>query len=287
MSPDISRGSFVLRRFGVAVAMFGASLLTGCGGSEEATQQEQAEGQQPAAVQPEGKKEQAPMDQALTNFVGEKPPEKKPEPAKTEPAPTPAPQPSEMDKQLDELRTENTALKQKIVKLEQDGQVLNARLNEDEAKIAAEKDRADKAEEALKNASKAAPVPVVEEQKTAPAGNYDDALKAFHDKKYDQAAQMFKTLLDGGVAENLADNCTYWIGESMYAKKHYNDAIAQFEAVLKFKSSEKKADAQYMMAQCLERTGKKVDAKAAYEKVVKDYPMSDLVKKAKARWAKL
>ena len=57
--------------------------------------------------------------------------------------------------------------------------------------------------------------------------------------------------------------------------------------MLKYKVSEKKADAQFMIAQCLERTGRKAEAKAAYEKVVKEYPMSDLVKKAKARWAKL
>jgi tol-pal system protein YbgF len=236
------------------------------------------------------------MDQALTNFVGEKPAEKKveppkPEPAKVEPAPAPVQtmQPTEADKQMDELRTENTALKQKIVKLEQDGQVLNSRLNENEAKLAAEKERADKAEDALKNAAKVAPVaPVVETQAPAPAsGTYDDALKAFHDKKYDQAAQMFKSLLTSGIPENLADNCTYWIGESKFARKQYKGAMADFQSVLTYKNSEKKADAEFMIGQCLERTGKKVEAKAAYERVVKEYPMSDLVKKAKARWAKL
>ena len=53
------------------------------------------------------------------------------------------------------------------------------------------------------------------------------------------------------------------------------------------KNSEKKADAQFMIAQTYERLGDKIKAKAAYEKVVKDYPMSKNVKRAKARWANL
>ena len=42
-----------------------------------------------------------------------------------------------------------------------------------------------------------------------------------------------------------------------------------------------------MIAQTYERLGDKIKAKAAYEKVVKDYPMSKNVKRAKARWANL
>jgi TolA-binding protein len=57
--------------------------------------------------------------------------------------------------------------------------------------------------------------------------------------------------------------------------------------VFQYKTSEKKGDAQFMLAQCFERTGDKAKAKEAYEKVVKDYPTSDTVKKAKERWGKL
>jgi len=60
-----------------------------------------------------------------------------------------------------------------------------------------------------------------------------------------------------------------------------------FQESLKQKNSEKKADAQFMIAQTYEHLGSKAKAKAAYEKVVKNYPMSKNVKRAKARWAKL
>ena len=42
-----------------------------------------------------------------------------------------------------------------------------------------------------------------------------------------------------------------------------------------------------MIARSYENLGSKAKAKAAYEKVVKNYPMSKNVKAAKAHWAKL
>jgi TolA-binding protein len=42
-----------------------------------------------------------------------------------------------------------------------------------------------------------------------------------------------------------------------------------------------------MIAQCYEITGDKAKAKEAYEKVVKDYPTNNNVKKAKERWGRL
>ena len=77
------------------------------------------------------------------------------------------------------------------------------------------------------------------------------------------------------------------IGTTYFAQKKYNEALPLFQETLKFKNSEKKADAQFMIARTYENLGSKAKAKAAYEKVVKNYPMSKNVKAAKARWAKL
>jgi len=274
----------------------------GCGGGEEATQAEgETQDQQQSGEQKldsgEQKKDENPYGQALTSFVTE---EKKEEPAPQQQQQPATVQPAAMtyEKQIEELRTENTTLKQRIVKLEQDNRTLNARLSDTEAQLTSEKERADRAELAAKNA----PPPTVT---TTPTGgtkgsevkpvsmppmevsNYEDALKAFNAKQYDNALKGFQTILDGGVQEGWADNCKYWIGESHYARKRYTEAAKRFEEVLAYKNSEKKADAQFMMAQSYERLGKKAEAKAAYEVVVKDFPTSRNVKKAKARWAKL
>jgi tol-pal system protein YbgF len=115
---------------------------------------------------------------------------------------------------------------------------------------------------------------------------YDDALKAFNSRKYTVAAKGFEAI-GRGTNSDLAKRATYWLGETYFAQKKYNEALPLFQETLKFKNSEKKADAQFMIARTYENLGSKAKAKAAYEKVVKNYPMSKNVKAAKARWAKL
>jgi len=268
-------------------------LLIGCGESEEATKGEsQAQGVKPAATSEQQKpKEENPSDQALTSFIG----------ANTEPAEAPPPAPavspaqlSQYEKQIEDLRTENTSLKQNIVKLEQENRSINARMTEVDAKYAAEKHRTDSAEVLNKTsdlASKgvvARPKLALDEEKTLPVSQstYDNAMKAFKARRYDSAAKGFEAI-GRGTNDDLAKRATYWLGETYFAQKKYEEALPLFQETLKFKNSEKKADAQFMIARTYENLGNKAKAKAAYEKVVKNYPMSKNVKVSKARWAKL
>ncbi|MBI3787175.1 MAG: tetratricopeptide repeat protein [Ignavibacteriales bacterium] len=191
-------------------------------------------------------------------------------------------------RKIDSLLTVNMDMRQRLVKLEQDNFALNSKLTESEAKVAAERERADKAAEAAKAAAPVVATPVKETPKSTESfSGYEDAHKAFAGKKYNEAIQTYQAVLDGGTGEDLADNCHYWIGESYFGLKKYDEAMKHFEMVFQYKTSEKKGDAQYMIGQCYERTGKKAEAKQAYEKVVKDYPTCDVVQKAKERWGRL
>jgi tol-pal system protein YbgF len=190
------------------------------------------------------------------------------EAVKPETPPPPPPGPTAEQKKIDSLEADNVNLKQKIVKLEQDNSTLNARIADVEAKLRAELE-------------KAAAVP------KPPPATYEGALKAFGEKKYDEAIKMFETLLTGGIADDMADNCHYWIGESYFGMKQYKEAMKHLEMVFQYKASEKKGDATYMIGRCYEASGDKEKAKEAYEKVTKDYPTSNSVKKAKERWGKL
>ena len=264
-----------------------AFLLIGCGGSEEATTSETPAPQGTATPlgtgEQEKPKEVKPMEEALTNFIGVDT-EKVAESPKP-PVVTPS-QLAQYEKQIEDLRTENTTLKQKGLKLEQENRGINARISEAEAKYAAEKLRADKAEELAKNAVQP-PKVVVEKAAPVSASTYDDALKAFKSRKYDDASKEFKAIIEDGSNADLTNRAKYWLGETYFAQKKYKDALPLFQEAIKLKNSDKKADAQFMIAQTYDRLGSKVKAKAAYEKVVKDYPMSKNVKRAKARWAKL
>jgi tol-pal system protein YbgF len=187
---------------------------------------------------------------------------------KAPPGPTPE------QKKIDSLETVNVTLKQKLVKFEQDNNTLNARLSDVEAKLKAEFDRA-------AAAAKPPPTP------PPPTATYEGAQKAFAEKKYDEAIQMFQALLDAGTPEDLADNCHYWLGESYFGKKDYKEAVKHFEMVFQYKASEKKGDAYFMLGRSYEILGDKAKAKESYEKVVKDYPTNNNVKKAKERWGRL
>ena len=268
-----------------------AFLLVGCGGSEEVTTETtnpQETAKPLGTIEQEKPKEVKPMDQALTNFIGvdtEKVVEA-PKPAVVAPA-----QLAQYEKQIEDLRTENTGLKQKTVKLEQENRGINARISEVEAKYAAEKMRADKAEELAKNTvqtpKEAEEKPAIDKTAAGSTSAYNVALKAFNGRKYDVAAKGFKAIIDGGSNADITNRAKYWLGESYFAQKKYKEALPLFQETIKLKNSEKKADAQFMIAQTYEHLGDKAKAKAAYEKVVKDYPMSKNVKRAKARWANL
>lgn len=257
----------------VSIAAF---LLIGCGGSEETAKEES---NPPGTV--DQQKEAKPMDQALTNFIGT-------DTEKVVEAPKPDTIPSaqllQYEKHIEDLRAENTGLKQKIVKLEQENRDINTRVNDTDAKIAAEKLRADKAEATAKNTGQS---PTDENLIAVSASTYDDALRSFRSHEYASAAKGFKAIIDGGSGAELTGRAKYWLGETYFAQRKYNQALPLFQESLKQKNSEKKADAQFMIAQSYDRLGSKAKAKAAYEKVVKNYPMSKNVKRAKARWAKL
>jgi tol-pal system protein YbgF len=231
-------------------------------------------------------KEEDPMVEVLRNFVGDV--EQLPE-VSTQSTPSVSPtQLAQYEKQIEELRTENTDLKQKVVKFEQENRGTNARIAEIEAKYATEKLRADKADELTKGAPQLPKV--VEEQPAEPAtsgSSYADVKKVFDQKKYNDAIKGFKAIINSDASDRDKNLSRYWLGESYFAKKKYKEALPLFQETLKYKASSKKADAQYMIAQSYDRLGSKAKAKAAYEKVVKNYPMSKNVKKAKARWAKL
>lgn len=278
----------------------GILFVAGCGSSEEATMEEEGFTDEPLTAeqtQPEQKEEEDANQQALTSFIGAAP--KKEQPKEEPVVQQEAPPPAVVTPPVDDIQTENTSLKQKVVKLEQDVRTLNARISDTEAKYMAEKERADQAEEAARVAAQSAAIsargglvqPPADEAMTpvneASMGSYESALQLFKGKRYDDAIVTLQNMISAGVSQNLEDNCHYWIGESNFGKKNYQEAMKHFEMVFQYKNSEKLADAQYMLAQCYERTGDKARAKEAYEKVVKDFPMSRLVEHAKGRWARL
>jgi tol-pal system protein YbgF len=183
----------------------------------------------------------------------------------------------QMEYRIDSLANENRRLKQQIDAVSTENKNLTARTAELDAK--------------LKETKMAPPVSVQQTAAPAPTkditSGYSGALDTYQKRNFTEAAKQFESLLSGGIGEDLADNCHYWIGESYYGMGKYNDAIHHFQEVLGYKHSEKRDDAQLMIGNCYAAMGNKASAKEAYNKLISSYPASTYVKKAKDKLAKM
>ena len=74
------------------------------------------------------------------------------------------------------------------------------------------------------------------------------ALLAYQTGQYRAAGNQFASLTRNGPEHDLADNSQYWLAECFYDLKNYRRAIAEFEKVYIYSSSDKKDDAQYKIA---------------------------------------
>jgi tol-pal system protein YbgF len=117
--------------------------------------------------------------------------------------------------------------------------------------------------------------------------DYDRALKLFRAGKYDQAAQLFGTLAQSDRSHDLADNAQYWLGECYYAKKEYQNAIAEFEKVFAFPNSNKADAAQLKIGMSWLELGKYPEAKEQFIRLLSSYPSSEYVPRARALLEKI
>ena len=196
----------------------------------------------------------------------------------TQESPTPA-QPTASEAIQQEVRTltaQNDSLRHQIGTLEEQNRTATAHAADLETQISELKE---------KLAARTAPPPKPSIEN--PLESYHQALTLFHSRNYQDAEALFQGCLDAGIDQRLQDNCTYWIGECEFGLHRYQEAIGQMQKVFDFKISEKKDDAQIMIANCYFAQGDKPQARAEYEKLIKKFPASPFVKLAKERLAKL
>jgi tetratricopeptide (TPR) repeat protein len=172
------------------------------------------------------------------------------------------------------LRAENDSLKRVTLKLGLDNRTSISRITELETQLADLRQKLN---------APTPPVPPPKPHITDPRATYMRALEEFRARKYADAAATFQSVLEAEAPVQLQDNCYYWQGECAYGEKKYAEAIEHFQKVFTFKWSEKKDDAQIMIANSYYAIGNKPKAKEAYERLVKKFPASPYVKKAKAR----
>jgi tol-pal system protein YbgF len=121
----------------------------------------------------------------------------------------------------------------------------------------------------------------------APAGGanadqlYHDAFKMLQDGDYAGAEQAFKTFVQRNPQHVLAGNAQYWLGETYYARREYqNAAVAFAEGYKVYKNSPKGPDNLLKLGITLAAMGKKQEACAMFARFSRDYPRAtDLQKR--------
>jgi TolA-binding protein len=119
------------------------------------------------------------------------------------------------------------------------------------------------------------------------AADYEKALELFKKREYNQAADLFSSLLASDRSHSLADNCQYWLGECYYGMKKYEIALAEFQKVAAFSKANKADDAQFKIALCFLQLKKYPAAREELNRLIANYPESEYVTRARAELEKI
>ena len=115
---------------------------------------------------------------------------------------------------------------------------------------------------------------------------YRLALQRLNDGDYAKARAMFGEFLKRWPDDILAPNANYWIGETFYGEKAWNDAILAFqEVVKKFPKADKVSDALVKIGMSFSAQDQCGNAEPFYEEVLHSYGSRPVARIAKEKLA--
>jgi tol-pal system protein YbgF len=92
---------------------------------------------------------------------------------------------------------------------------------------------------------------------------------------YDLAMSEFRQYVETYPTSEMADNAQYWIGECLYGKKKFEDAITEFDKVItNFPKGDKVPAARLKKGLTLMEMGQPDAARAEFQAIVKWHPRS-------------
>lgn len=121
-----------------------------------------------------------------------------------------------------------------------------------------------------------------------PSTLYQTAYRDYQRGNYDLAIAGFRDFVTKFAKSDLADNAAYWIGESLYSQKKYNDAIGQFDRVVNdYPTSDKVPSALLKKGYAYIALGEKAQGIVQLQYVVHEHPKSPEAAKARDELKKL
>jgi tol-pal system protein YbgF len=137
---------------------------------------------------------------------------------------------------------------------------------------------------AVAGAVPAAPAGAPTAPAPAPRELYSQAYADYARGNFDLAIQGFGEYLRAYPGTDFTDNAQYWIGECLYGRKMYAEAIDAWNVLFTdFPSSDKLPDGRVKKGMALERLGRKSQALVEYRYVVDRFPNSQAARIARER----
>jgi len=121
-----------------------------------------------------------------------------------------------------------------------------------------------------------------DEAASAPDALYLKGLDSLKAGEVVTARDQFTRFLDQNPKHELAANAQYWIGETYYSEKNYEQAILAYQEVIKnFPGKEKVVAAMLKQAMAFNEIKDAKSAKFVLKKLIEGFPKSEEAKKAR------
>ena len=107
-----------------------------------------------------------------------------------------------------------------------------------------------------------------------PRSQYEHALSLMlTQQNFSRAEKALKAFLEKNPQDNLAGNAQYWLGETHYVRKNYQDAAFAFaEGYQKYPKSRKASDSLMKLGMSFSRMKKLEEACTAFSRLLSKYP---------------
>jgi len=119
--------------------------------------------------------------------------------------------------------------------------------------------------------------------------DYDGAYKLYKENAYRQAIEEFRAFLKEYPDSELAGNAGYWLGECYYQQERYEEAILEYEKVVREHKGPKVPAALLKQGLAFHHLGDTKTARFLMEKLLEEYPKSGQAEAARSnlkKWGK-
>jgi len=89
------------------------------------------------------------------------------------------------------------------------------------------------------------------------AERYGRGIELFQTRQYAQAESLFQVLQNEQITGDLVDNVDFWLGEALFARHQFKDALREFDRVFTYNNANKRPDALMKIGLCYWELGKK------------------------------